>query len=155
MARLSSGPWGRPDADFTGVTAQTVRVVTADSALNLVPVIVRQEDPDQANIQVFQGPDALDRLRVRTDQHETLRDLVPEVDNARNIGTDARRFLRIRAAAVVSGDLIFDDDVCASCRQPLAVGEDVALRVTRRAPDDLGRPLVNTVPVHTTCGRQS
>ena len=120
-------------------------------AANEVPLTLRQLDLAQPNIQVIQGPDALDRLRIRTDQHETLRDFVPEADGVRAVGTDARRFARVRAVSVVSGDLVFDDDKCVGCGSPLTAGQHIVLRAIRREDDALGRPLTVTVPVHLKC----
>lgn len=73
-------------------------------------------------------------------------DLVPGADGAGNIGTDALRFGRVRAAAVVSGDLGFDDKKCPKCGRGFSEGEELTVKVTRKEGE-----VFYAVPCHRTC----
>lgn len=140
------GPALQP-GPLTGATT----IVTPDTLANQIPMTLRQTDPDQPVILDLQGPDALPRMRLRTDQHEAFRDLVPDLDDTRNVGTDARRFNRVRATTVVSGDLGFEDEACPDCQGGFEVGQALALRVVRQEQDAAGRLVAFGVPIHAVC----
>lgn len=76
--------------------------------------------------------------------------LIPPADNAGILGSDARRFNRVRAVSVVSGDLGFDDLACPLCQRGFSVGETLALRVVRIERGMRGA-ITQTVPCHATC----
>jgi hypothetical protein len=81
-------------------------------------------------------------------------DMVPAADDDWELGTDALRLSRVRAVAIVSGDLGFYDERCPACGEALDLGEDLLLRPVRRersrGPKSERRALM-CVPVHARC----
>jgi hypothetical protein len=71
---------------------------------------------------------------------------IPSADNTCNIGTDAARFARIRAAVIVSGDLGFDDPSCPKCGLPFFEGQELTLVVKTK-----NGIVSQCVPAHRTC----
>ena len=86
------------------------------------------------------------------DIDNTVPNISPSVNNAGSLGTDVKKWARIRATEIVSGDYCWDDEACAICEKQFAVGDIIDLRIHKIKPDSTGRRISYGVPVHRTCG---
>jgi len=75
----------------------------------------------------------------------------PATDDDGNVGTASKRFTLIRGVTVTSGDLAWEEDYCAVCGQKFEEGEGFMLYVKKQDKDELGKPLMRSVPVHPEC----
>jgi hypothetical protein len=144
------------------VGGEKVRIV-GDQRLEGCLVIANPAVPREYNLCVEAPGGALvardvtagtDRYSIETSGNLVMRgnyDFIPSADATGEVGTDAARFLRLRAATVVSGDLGFDDEICAKCLGSLEEGDELLLRVRRVELDARGKRLAYSVPVHRRC----
>ena len=84
---------------------------------------------------------AVGNLEMRTDL-----DFIPLTDSTGEIGTDANRFLRVRAVSVVQGDIGFDDKLCPKCKQTFDIGNELTIVIRRKE-----KGISYGVPAHREC----
>lgn len=142
--------------DGAGLTGE-VQVVNADgSAVRLrvtaAGVVAADTGPVVVGAAVAVGAEKL-RVTGGTSRFEAevtstvVGDAVmPSADAQGNVGSDARRWLLVRAVTVTSGDYGFDDETCAACGQAFDVGDDVAFQIRHKE----GKTSL-AVPIHFGC----
>jgi hypothetical protein len=81
--------------------------------------------------------------------------IAPATDNQGQLGTDTKRFYRVRTHYIATGDLGFDDERCSVCKRQFTVGDDVVWRIHEQYRDEMGRLVSNSIPVHVGCARPS
>lgn len=79
------------------------------------------------------------------------RDFTPTVDNNGECGTAALRWKLVRGVTVTAGDLAFDDQLCPVCTTEFADDDCVVWRIYKREPDEAGKMISYSVPVHIRC----
>ena len=86
-------------------------------------------------------------LRITDSYAQFSVDILPNSDNARNIGSSSKRFANLYAVNVYTGDLCFEEKVCDVCGRSFEEGDEIVLKVKK--VDDYTR----TVPIHVKCSQ--